>query len=163
MVALQLASDVTAQGKNGLGVLAFQGIADGILTDAANAAAQRALAAFGLDAMQSPELACTSEEDGREDSWQGVIPVASAVRQGGQPGKEIQHRIEIFLELVSTQAPGLPFLPPLLLLLATQQATKIDTTDGSGGLLEALVQFHLPTGLVGQLERNVDGAQLALG
>jgi hypothetical protein len=83
LIALQLAGDVTAQGKDRIGVLAFQGIADGILTDTANAAAQRALAAFGLDAMQRAELACTSEEDGLEYFWQGVSTVAAAVRQRG--------------------------------------------------------------------------------
>ena len=80
LIALQLASDVTTQSKDSPGVLAFQGIADGILTDTANAAAQRALAAFGLDAMQRAELACTSEEDGLQDLLGRVLSVASAVR-----------------------------------------------------------------------------------
>jgi len=70
LIALQLASEVTAQGKDSMGVLAFQGVADGILTDTANAAA-RALAAFGLDAMQRAELACSSQEDGLEDFFAG--------------------------------------------------------------------------------------------
>jgi len=111
LIALQLASEVTAQGKDSMGVLAFQGIADGILTDTANAAAQRALAAFGLDAMQRVELACTSQEDGLEDFLQGVIPVASTVRQGGEPRKEIKHLIEILLELVPTQALAVTLSP----------------------------------------------------
>jgi hypothetical protein len=111
LIALQLAGDVTAQGKHSIGVLAFQGIADGILTDTANAAAQRALAAFGLDAMQRAELARTSQEDGLEDFLQGVITVASTVRQRGKPGKEIKHLIEIPLELVSTQVLAVTLSP----------------------------------------------------
>jgi hypothetical protein len=88
LIALQLASDVTAQGKDSVGVLAFQGITDGILTDTADAAAQRALAAFRLDAMQRAELACTSEEDGFQDLLGGVLCVARPSGKAAIRGKK---------------------------------------------------------------------------
>jgi hypothetical protein len=79
LIAFQLPGEVTAQGKNGARILALQGVTDGVLTERAKAMAQRALATFGLDAMQGTKLASAAQEDGIEDLLGRVRRIATAV------------------------------------------------------------------------------------
>jgi hypothetical protein len=107
------------------GGLAFQrGIADG-LTDAANAAALRTRAAFGLDAMQGAELTCTSEEDGLQDLFGGLLSSIGrparrrSARRNQTPDRDTS-RIG-----VDASSWALPFLPPLVLLFETNRRRRL--------------------------------------
>lgn len=149
LIALQLPGNVTAQGEDLVGVLSLQNVADGVFTEWTNAVAQRALAAFTLDAMDRAELAGAAQENGSQDLLCSMIPVASPIRQSRDAGGPIEHLIEPNLELVSGQAAaGLAFLRLLSLLLTLQQAAQIDFTDGIGGLLKTFMELYPLAGIM---------------
>jgi len=79
-----------------------------------NEATRRLLLTFGLDAMEGAELASTAQEDGVENLFGRNAGKAATIRQGRCPSREVEHFIQINLQLVPDQAwRCLRFLPPL--------------------------------------------------
>src|ERR1017187_1873435 len=133
-VALEAAGDFAAEGENGLGRLALERIADGVVADWPNAFGQCSPAALGFDLQQAGHLHGRGQEDRIEHLLPTMCRRLTAFRQRAYQLGKIEHLVEVRLEPVPGQAYRLSFslrnllrLMPQMVAAAASKRWRIST------------------------------------
>jgi len=102
-VALQLAGEITAESENGSGILAFEGVPDGVFTERANAFEQGTAFAFRFDPVHGRKLTSSTQKHRVKDLFPVVLRRLATIGQRAHFCGEIKHLVEIGPERVSAQ------------------------------------------------------------